>query len=49
MTAFLNECRKAIAAGLTAGAVAFQSGQNLSVSVAVGVGAFALAWAVPNA
>jgi hypothetical protein len=45
---FLYASWKALAAGLAAGAVAFQSGQNLSLSVAAGVGAFALTWVIPN-
>lgn len=44
----INETRKAIAAGLAAGAVAFQAGQPLSIAVAIGVGAAAAVWAVPN-
>lgn len=47
--ALINETRKAIAAGLAAGAVAFQAGQPLSIALAIGVGAAAVIWGVPNA
>lgn len=49
MKQFLMQSWKAVAAGLAAGAVAFQSGQNLSLSIAAGVGAAAVVWFVPNA
>ncbi len=45
---FLMASWKAAAAGVAAGAVAFQAGQNLSLSIATGVGAAALIWFVPN-
>lgn len=48
MTAFLQATWKATAAGIGAGALAFQSGQNLSLSIAAGVAMFAVVWAVPN-
>lgn len=48
MTQFLMQSWKAVAAGLAAGAAAFQAGQNLSLSVAAGVGAAAVVWFVPN-
>lgn len=49
MKQFLTQSWKATAAGLAAGAAAFQAGQNLSLSIAAGVGAAALVWFVPNA
>ncbi len=45
---FLMASWKALAAGLVAGAAAFQAGQNLGTSAAVGVGAFGITWIVPN-
>lgn len=45
---FLMASWKAAAAGLAAGAVAFQAGQNLGTSVATGIGAAAIIWFVPN-
>ena len=49
MNQFVQQSWKALAAGLAAGAAAFQAGQNLSLSVAAGIGAAALVWFVPNA
>lgn len=49
MSSFLQQSWKAVAAGLATGAAAFQAGQNLSLSVAAGVGAAAVVWWVPNA
>lgn len=48
MPKFLMQSWKAVAAGLGAGAAAFQAGQNLSLSFAAGVSAAALVWFVPN-
>lgn len=48
MSTFVTQSWKALAAGLAAGAAAFQAGQNLGLSVAAGVSAAALVWFVPN-
>lgn len=49
MKQFLTQSWKAAAAGLAVGAAAFQAGQNLSLSIAAGIGGAAVVWFVPNA